>query len=105
MNGICNHFDDKMQGSTYIVPHLTKMLHEQEGRLLDPGTLPLAALDHDGHGVEVLLFGPGDDLHVVLVHDGPHVWAVGVGSRLKEYILSLNKLSPLRVYLETWHDW
>ena len=67
----------------YIVPHLTKMLHEQEGRLLDPGTLPLAALDHDGHGVEVLLFGPGDDLHVVLVHDCPHVGAVGVGGRLK----------------------
>ena len=66
-----------------VVSYLAEMLHEKERRLLNPSTLPLAALHHDGHGVEVLLFGPGDDLHVVLVHDGPHVRAVGVGSRLK----------------------
>ena len=66
-----------------VVSYLAEVLHEKERRLLDPSTLPLAALHHDGHGVEVLLFGPGDDLHVVLVHDGPHVRAVGVGSRLK----------------------
>ena len=64
------------------------MLHEQECRLLDPGALPLAALDHDGQGVEILLLGPWDYLDVVLVHDGPHVGAVGVRNRL-----------------ETWHDW
>ena len=65
--------------------NLAEMIHEQQGGLLDPGALPLAALNHDGHRVEVLLLGPGDDLHVVLVHDGPHVRAVGVGSRLKKY--------------------
>ena len=61
------------------------MLHEQECRLLDSGALPFAPLNHDGHRVEVLLLGPGDDLHVVLVHDGPHVRAVCVGSRLDKY--------------------
>ena len=64
------------------------MFHEQECRLLDPGTLPLAALDHDCHGVKVLLLGPGDDLDVVLVPDGPHVGALGVRHRL-----------------EAWHYW
>ena len=68
------------------VPHLAEMLHEQECCLLYSGALPFAPLDHDGHRVEVLLLGPGDDLHVVLVHDGPHVRAVGVGSRLDKYV-------------------
>ena len=62
--------------------NLAEMIHEQQGGLLDPGALPLAALDHDGDCVEVLLLGPGDDLHVVLVHDGPHVGAVGIRGRL-----------------------
>ena len=61
------------------------MFHEQECGLLDPGTLPLAALDHDCHGVKVLLLGPGDDLDVVLVHNGPHVGAVGVQGRLQQH--------------------
>ena len=57
---------------------MRRLLHEQECRLLGPGALPLAALDHDDQGVEVLQLGPGDDLDVVLVPDGPHVGAVGV---------------------------
>ena len=67
-----------------VFSHLAEMLHKQERRLLDPGTLPLASLHHDGHGVEVLLFGPGDDLYVVLIHDGSHVRAVCVGRRLNK---------------------
>ena len=63
------------------------MLHEHESRLLDPCALPLAALDHDVQGVEVLQLGPGDDLDVALVHDVPHVVAVVSGR------------------LEAWHDW
>ena len=61
------------------------MIHEQQRGLLDPGALPLAALDHDGDCVEVLLLGPGDDLDVVLVHNGPHVGAVGVQGRLQQH--------------------
>ena len=71
---------------------LTKMLHQQQGCLLDPSTLPLASLDHDGHGVEVLLLGPGDDLDIVLVHDGPHVGAVCVRGSLENMI---------KIYLKT----
>ena len=59
------------------------MIHQQQCGFLHPGTLPLATLDHDGHGVEVLLLGSGDDLDVVLVHDGSHVGTVGVRSRLQ----------------------
>ena len=59
------------------------MIHEKQSGLLHPGTFPLTALHHHGCGVEVLLFLPEHDLHVVLVLDGSHEGIVGVWRGLK----------------------
>ena len=55
------------------------MLHEEQRGLLDPGGLPLAALDDHHRRVEVLLLHAEGHLHDVLLLDRPQVLVGGVG--------------------------